>query len=85
MIITFGNILKNNFSPKQTLQILERKSNTIYEGLGILNIKILELTKEMFSFMRKIPNKLDYILITIIFVKEVLIIFLNINGIIYIL
>ena len=63
MIITFGNILKNNFVPKKSFQILERKSNTIFEGLGILSIKILELTKEMFSFMRKIPNKLDYILI----------------------
>ena len=63
MIITFGNILKNNFVPKKSFQILARKSNTIFEGLGILSIKILELTKEMFSFMRKIPNKLDYILI----------------------
>ena len=34
-----------------------------YEGLGILIIKILQLVKEMFSFMKEIPNIFDLIVI----------------------
>ena len=63
MIICFSNILKNNFIPKKPTLFLEKNSNLAYKGLGILNLEIIELTKNMFTFMKKIPNKLDLILI----------------------
>ena len=62
MIICFENILKNNFFPKPKL-ILEPGTSITYEGLGSLNIKIIELVEGMFSFMKEIPNKLDSIII----------------------
>ena len=62
-IITFGNILKNNFIPKKPKLIIGAGTSIAYEGLGILIIKILRLVKEMFSFMKEIPNSFDLILL----------------------
>ena len=63
MILTFGRILKNNFLAKKPKLILESGSTIPYEGLGILNIKILELIKEMLIFMKELPKQFDSILI----------------------
>ena len=63
VIITFCHILKNNFVPKKPPIIKGAGSSMAYEGLGILVIKILQLVKEMFSFMKEIPNKFDLIVI----------------------
>ena len=49
--------------PKKPKLILEKGSTLAYEGLGMLNIKILELIKEIFSFMKEIPTQFDNILI----------------------
>ena len=62
-IICFGNILKYNFLPKNYKQIKESGNNTPKNCLGLLSIKILDLVKEMFTFMKEIPNKLDTLLI----------------------
>ena len=63
MIITFGKILKNNFLPKKPTLILEKCSTISYEGLGMLNIKIILLVKEMMNFMKQLPKQFDSILI----------------------
>ena len=63
MILTFGKILKNNFLPKKPTLILEKYSTIPYEGLGMLNIKIMELVKEMLNFMKQLPKQFDSILI----------------------
>mgnify|MGYP006988870942 CR=1 FL=1 len=63
MIITFGKILKNNFLPKKPTLILEKCSTIPYEGLGMLNIKIIMLVKEMMNFMKRLPKQFDSILI----------------------
>jgi hypothetical protein len=63
MIITFGKILKNNFLPKKPTLILEKCSTIPYEGLGMLNIKIILLVKEMMNFMKQLPKQFDSILI----------------------
>lgn len=63
MIITFGKILRNNFLPKRPKLVMEKLSSIPYEGLGILNIKILELVKEMFIFMKELPKQFDSLLI----------------------
>ena len=63
MILTFGKILKNNFLPKKPTLILEKNSTIPYEGLGMLNIKIIELVKEMLNFMKQLPKQFDSILI----------------------
>ena len=63
MIITFGKILKNNFLPKKPTLILEKNSTIPYEGLGMLNIKIINLVKEMMNFMKQLPKQFDSILI----------------------
>ena len=63
IIISFGKILKYNFIPKKPELILGKNSSMPYRGLGILNIEILELVKEMFSFMKKISSQFDKILI----------------------
>ena len=63
MIICFTNILKNNFMPKKPTLLLEIRSKLAYKGLGILNLEIIELTKNMFTFMTKIPHIFDLILI----------------------
>ena len=63
VIISLGKIIKNNFLPKKPKLILEKGSTIPYEGLGILNIKIIELIKEIFSFMKEIPTQFDNILI----------------------
>ena len=63
IIISLGKILKNNFLPKKPKLILEKGSSIPYKGLGILNIKIIELIKEIFSFMKDIPTQFDNILI----------------------
>ena len=63
IIISLSKILKNNFFPKKPKLILEKGSSMPYEGLGILNIKIIELIKEIFSFMKDIPTQFDNILI----------------------
>ena len=62
-IITFGNIIKNNFIPKKPKLIIGAGTFLAYEGLGILIIKILQLVKEMFFFMKEIPNTFDLILL----------------------
>ena len=48
MIISFGKILKNNFLAKKPILILEKNSSLAYEGLGALNLHILDLVKNMF-------------------------------------
>ena len=63
MIITFGKILRNNFLPKRPKLVIEKLSSISYEGLGILNIKILELVKEMLIFMKELPKQFDSLLI----------------------
>ena len=63
MIICFCNIIKYNFLPKKPKLIIEPGTTMEYEGFGILNYNILDLIKEMFSFMKEIPNILDSILI----------------------
>ena len=63
MIITFGKILKNNFLPKKPTLVLEKLSSFSYEGLGMLNIKIILLVKEMMNFMKQLPKQFDSILI----------------------
>ena len=63
VIISFGKILSNNFMPKKHGLIFEKNNSIEYPGLGILNLKILELVKEMFSFMAEDPKQLDKILI----------------------
>ena len=63
VIISLGKIIKNNFLPKKPKLILEKGSTIPYEGLGILNIKIIELIKEIFSFMKEIPTQFFNILI----------------------
>ena len=63
MIISFGKILKNNFLPKKPTLILEKCSTISYEGLGMLNIKIILLAKEMMNFMKQLPKQFDSILI----------------------
>ena len=63
MIISFGKILKNNFLPKKPTLILEKCSTISYEGLGMLNIKIILLVKEMMNFMKQLPKQFDSILI----------------------
>ena len=40
---------------KKPKLILEKGSTIPYEGLGMLNIKIIELLKEVFSFMKETP------------------------------
>ena len=63
LVQSLGKIIKNNFMPKKPKLILEQLSTIPYDGLGILNIKILEFIKEMISFMKEIPKQFDNILI----------------------
>ena len=70
MIIIFENILKNNFMPKKPAFIIGNGSKIQYEGLGRLNINILDLVAEMLTFMKKIPNIFDSILINNNFVQN---------------
>ena len=56
IIISIVKILNNNFLPKKPKLILGKGSTIQYEGLGILNNKIMELIKEIFSFMKDIPT-----------------------------
>ena len=56
--------------PKKQKLILEKRSNIPYEGLGILNIKIIELIKEISSFMKEILTQFDNILIRSNFCKK---------------
>ena len=70
MIIIFENILKNNFMPKKPAFIIGKGSKIQYEGLGRLNINILDLVSEMLTFMKKIPNIFDSILINNNFVQN---------------
>ena len=63
LIISLGKIIRNNFMPKKPKLILEKQSSISYEGLGILNIKIIEFIKEIFNFMKDIPQQFDNILI----------------------
>ena len=70
MIIIFENILKNNFMPKKPAFIIGSGSKIQYEGLGRLNINILDLVIEMLTFMKKIPNIFDSILINNNFVQN---------------
>ena len=69
-IITFGNILKNNYVPKKPAIVIGAGSSIRYEGLGNLNIKILYLVKEMCNFMKEIPNIYDSILIKNLFCQR---------------
>ena len=62
MIISFGKILKNNFLAKKPALILEKNSSIIYEGLGALNLHILELVINMFFFMKALPGQFDRLL-----------------------
>ena len=70
MIITFENILKYNFIPRKPKLIIGEDSGIKYEGLGQLNIKILDLVIEMFKYMKNIPNIFDSILIKYNFVQN---------------
>lgn len=70
MIIIFENILKNNFMPKKPAFIIGKGSKIQYEGLGRLNINILDFVAEMLIFMKKIPNIFDSILINNNFVQN---------------
>ena len=63
MIITFGKIIKYNFLAKKPPLILETMSSVKYEGLGSLNLRIFELVKNMFFFMKALPNQFDLLLI----------------------
>ena len=63
MIISFGKILKNNFLAKKPTLILEKNSSIVYEGLGALNLHILDLVKNMFYFMKALPKQFDLLLI----------------------
>ena len=63
IIITFGKILQNNFLAKKPPLILESMSSVKYEGLGSLNLRIFELVKTMFYFMKGLPNQFDLLLI----------------------
>lgn len=55
IIISLTKIIKNNFMEKKPKLILEKGGTMPYEGLWMLNIKIIELLKEVFSFMKEIP------------------------------
>ena len=70
MILTFDNILKYNFIPKKPILIIGEGSGIEYEGLGRLNIKILDLVIELLKFMKNIPNIFDSILIKYNFVQN---------------
>ena len=61
LVKTFIKIINSNFLPKRNL-IIEKNSSLAYEGLGMLNIKIMELIQEMMNFMKEIPNQFDNIL-----------------------
>jgi hypothetical protein len=63
LIISFGKILKNNFLPKKPEIVMAKNTSLEYKGIGLLSIKILELVKEMFSFMKDMPEQFDKILI----------------------
>ena len=63
MIIAFGKILNNNFLAKKPPLILESMSSVKYEGLGSLNLSIFDLVKNMFYFMKGLPNQFDLLLI----------------------
>ena len=63
VIISFGKIIKNNFIAKKPPFIVEKMSNIKYEGLGSLNLKIFDLIKNMFFFMRELPKQFDMLLI----------------------
>ena len=63
IILSLGKIVKNNFLAKKPKLIMGENSTIPYEGLGILNIKIITLIQEIFSFMKEIPSQLDNILI----------------------
>ena len=62
LIKALGKIINNNFLPKRNL-IIEKNSSLAYEGLGMLNIKIIEFIQEMFNFMKEITTQFDNILI----------------------
>ena len=70
MIMTFENILKYNFKPKKPKLIIGKGSGLQYEGLGRLNIIILDLVIEMIKYMKKIPNIFDSILIKNNFIQN---------------
>ena len=70
MIISFGKLLKNNFLPKKPVLSFGKSSCVKYEGLGALNIHILDLVKDMFFFMKALPKQLDSILIRNFFCKR---------------
>ena len=70
MIITFGNILKYNFLAKKPKIIVGKGGDIEYEGLGILNLKLINLIHEMFGFMKQIPKQFDSILIRNNFIKR---------------
>ena len=63
MIVSFGKILNNNFLAKKPTLILEKNSTVVYEGLGALNLHILDLVKNMFFFMKGLPKQFDNLLI----------------------
>ena len=62
LIKALGKIINNNFLPKRNL-IIEKNSSLAYEGLGMLNIKIMEFIQEMFNFMKEISIQFDNIII----------------------
>jgi hypothetical protein len=70
LIIIFENILKNNFVPKKPAFIIGSGCKIQYEGLGRLNINILDFVAEMLTFMKKIPNIFDSILINNNFIQN---------------
>ena len=70
LILSFGKILKNNYLAKKPALILEKMSSICYKGLGALNIHILELVINMFSFMKELPNQYDLLLIRNNFCKN---------------
>ena len=55
ILASFINILKNNFRPK--------RSNSINENLGILNVYIIEIVINMFTYLENMPSEYDDILL----------------------
>ena len=63
IINCLGKIIKYNFLPKNHKLIKESENNKTNNCLGLLIIKILDLVKEMFNFMKELSNELDSLLI----------------------
>ena len=56
-------IILKNFKESKTTQVIKSSFNVDVKPLGSLNMKIIELVIQLFSFMKVIPKNLDEILI----------------------